>query len=117
MDSLLVMLALGVLFLPGAAAAEGIQRSVDQQGAIHIGNTKPAGEGKAADLRAPSGPVAPEQGPKAIRRRSLSEQKEVRRKAILEKRQSPPPQPEAPEPEAAPAQPEQPPFPELPQGE
>jgi len=113
-DFLLVMLALGVMFLPGAAAAEGIQRSVDQQGTIHIGKPGPASEKMAGEVKAPSGPVSPEQGPKAIRRRSLSSQKEVRRKAILGEAHS---LRQAPEPEAPPAQPEQPPFPELPQGE
>jgi len=69
---MMVMLALGLLLLPGAAASQGIKHSIDQQGTIHIGNTGPAGQEKAGDVKAPSAvkppsaPVSPEQAPPGL---------------------------------------------------
>ena len=111
---LLVMLALGLLLLPGAAAAERIERSTDQQGTIHIGNTGPASQGITGEVSAPPGPVAPEQGPPGISRRSTRRpygpEAEARRRAILERRQSLSAAPEAPAP-PAPVEPPLPPEP------
>ncbi len=123
-DFLLVMLALGVMFLPGAAAAEGIQRSVDQQGTIHIGKPGPASEKMAGEVKAPSGPVAPNQGPPPgftppKTRRPYGPEAEARRKAFREAHPPPPPRasaPKAPAPKAPPTQLEQPGPPEPPQG-
>jgi len=114
---MMVMLTLGLLLLPGAAAAEKIQRSTDQQGTIHIGNTGPAGQEKAGEAKAEekagaekaqSGTMAPGQEPPPglippKSRRHYGPEAEARRKALLERRQSQPAAPAATAPEAPPA--------------
>lgn len=124
---LTVILVCGLLWPPGAPAAERIERSTDEKGTIRIGNAPPASqekagevkdEGKAGEVKAPAKPVAPEPEPPGLKppssRRTYGPDAEARRKAILEKRQSLPPQ--APAPEAPPARGKPQPPPESMQG-
>ncbi len=127
---MLGLLAGSLLFLPGAAAAQGVQSSTDDKGTIHIGNTGPAskeksgavkpegqaGEPKGAEkqaggLRAPSGQTATEPPPPGMvppaSRRQYGPAAEARKKMLMERRQAVPPATGAPVKKAPPAQPEQ----------
>ena len=55
------LLALGLLLLAGTAAPEGIRRSTDQQGTIHIDNRSPAKPETAGEVKAP--PAGQEKAP------------------------------------------------------
>jgi hypothetical protein len=89
---LTAMLALGLLLPVGAATAEGIQRSIDEQGTIRIDNTGPAKKEKAGEtdgeVKAPAAPVTPEQPPPGLTppsaRRPYGPEAEARRKAFEE---------------------------------
>jgi hypothetical protein len=91
------ILTLPLLFPVDSGAALGwAKRSTDKKGNIAICNSGAAGggeaaanQGKAPQVKPHSGPVASEQDPKTVRRRGLAkEQREMRQKAIMEKRDS-----------------------------
>jgi hypothetical protein len=92
---LTVIPALSLLILPGAAAAEKIHQSTDEQGTIRISNAPSAGkekgseekaEGKAGEVKAQHGVPAPEGPPPGLNphksRRPYGPEAEARRKAF-----------------------------------
>ena len=95
-----LILVWGLLSPPGTPAAERIQRATDEQGTIHIGNAPPVSQEKDGEVKAPAKPVAPEAESPGLKppssRRPYGPNAAARRKAILERRQSAPPSPEAP---------------------